>query len=386
VRHAQRKPKKIIATQKDGSKNTYWQIDYRVDGKRTRRYFDTEKAADKAFKAINTKIENEGKDALSMSHSLRVMAVEGERALRPFGWTIRDAVAHAVAYLEESQKSITLNALIAEYMEMQRSRRKSAVHLNDLRNRYAKFAASFGDRLVCEITSKEIEKWLLSFGLEPLGFNNFRKRVGYIFSYGVKHGYLLRSPVDNRIELMPVIEKEAEIFTVDGLRSVLEHATPELLPALVIGAFAGLRTAELTRLDWSEVNLVTKQIRVRAEKAKSSKNRWIDMEPNLVEWLMPFAGKTGPVFNGTDNMVHHKLSPICKAAGIDRPQNGLRHSFASFHLAANQNQLADILGHTNSKLIFSNYRNLVTREEGLRYFQIRPPAPAANIVPMVAAN
>jgi integrase len=136
-----------------------------------------------------------------------------------------------------------------------------------------------------------------------------------------------------------------------------------------------------------QVNLVTKQIRVRAEKAKSSKNRWIDMETNLVEWLMPFAGKTGPVFNGTDNMFHHKLSPIWKAAGIDRPQNGLRHSFASFHLAANQNQnqLADILGHTNSKLIFSNYRNLVTREEGLRYFQIRPPAPAANVVPMAAA-
>jgi hypothetical protein len=279
MRHAQRQVKKIVAVQKDGSKNTYWQIDYRVDGKRTRRYFDTEKAADKALKEINTKIDNEGKDALSISHSLRVMAVEGERALRPFGWTIRDAVAHAVAYLEEAQKSITINALIAEYMEMQRSRRKSAVHLKDLRNRYAIFAASFGDRLVSDITSKEIEQWLLSLGLAPLGFNNFRKRVGYLFSYGVKHGYLLRSAVDDRIELMPVIEKEAEIFTVDGLRSVLEHATPELLPVLVIGAFAGLRTAELVRLDWSEVNLVTKQIRVRAEKAKSSKNRWVDMEP-----------------------------------------------------------------------------------------------------------
>jgi hypothetical protein len=58
-----------------------------------------------------------------------------------------------------------------------------------------------------------------------------------------------------KFELMPVVETEAEIFTVDGLRSVLEHATPGLLPALVIGAFAGLRTAELTRLDWSEVNL-----------------------------------------------------------------------------------------------------------------------------------
>jgi integrase len=378
--------KKIEAVQKDGSINTYWQIDYRVDGKRTRRYFDTQKAADKAFKEINTKIANEGKDALTMSHSLRVMAIEGERALRPFGKTIRDSVAFYLAHLEESQKSITVNALIAEYMEMQRSRKKSAVHLKDLRNRYTQFAAVFGDRLVCNITPKEIEKWLLSLGIGARSFNNYRERVGFIFGYGVKHGYLLRSPVDERIEPMPVIETEAQIFTVDGLRSVLEHATPELLPVLVIGAFAGLRTSELLLLDWSEVNLATKQIRVRAEKAKSSRNRWVDMEPNLVEWLMPFAGKTGPVFNGTDSMLHHKLTPIWKAAGIERPKNGLRHSFASFHLAANQNQnqLADILGHNNSKLIFSNYRNLITHEEGVRYFQIRPPAPAANVIPAAA--
>jgi len=56
------------------------------------------------------------------------------------------------------------------------------------------------------------------------------------------------------------------------------------------------------------------------------------------------------------------------------------------HLAADQNQnaLADIRGHTISSLIFSHYRNLVMPEEGKRYFAIRPPAPADNVISMAS--
>jgi integrase len=384
MRHAFRGVKKVDAIQKDGSTNTYYQIDYRVDGKRTRRYFDTEKDALKAHKEIETKVKNEGKDALSMSHALRVMAVQGERELLPFKKTIADAVAFYKAHLEETQKSITVTALIDEYMAMQKSRNKSPLHLKDLRLRFGRFGLKFGDRLVCDVKPKEIEAWLLSLNLpSPVSFNNYRARIGFLFGYGTKHGYLVRNPVDNRIEKMPVIEKEAEIFSVENLSLVLENATPELVPMIVIGAFAGLRTSEILKLDWSEVNLATKQIRVRAEKAKSSKNRWVDMEANLVEWLQPFAGKTGHMWDGSESKFHHSLRPIWQAAGLVKwPRNGGRHSFASYHLASyqNQNQLADILGHTNSQLIFSNYRNLVTHEEGVRYFQIRPPTPVSNVV------
>jgi integrase len=370
-----------------GVVTTYHQIDYRVAGKRVRRYFETAKEAEKELKEIKTKLANEGKDALNMSHSLRVMATEGEKALLPFGKTVRDAVNHYVAYLQQTQKSITVDALITEYMSMQKSRNRSHRHLKDLENRYQRFSQSFGGRTVSDITSKEVEQWLISLGQSPVSFNNFRERIGFLFGFAIKNEYLVRNPLDHRIEKMPEPEKDAEIFSVEGLSALLSNAPPAFLPILAIGAFAGLRTAELLRLDWSEVNLATKQIRVRAAKAKTAKNRWIDMEPNLVEWLLPLRGKIGPLWNGSEMQFHQGLTPLFASLGFKRPVNGLRHSFASYHLAANQNQnqLADILGHTNSKLIFSNYRNLVTREEGLRYFQIKPPAPAENVVPMAAA-
>jgi integrase len=69
-----------------------------------------------------------------------------------------------------------------------------------------------------------------------------------------------------------------DIFTVDQLRalSLLEAArrtTPNVLPMLAIGAFAGLRDAEIKRLDWSEINLARGFIEVKGSKAKSARRR-----------------------------------------------------------------------------------------------------------------
>ena len=43
----------------------------------------------------------------------------------------------------------------------------------------------------------------------------------------------------------------------------------DALPALAIGAFAGIRTAEVCRLDWSEVNLEKGLIEIKKGKAKT---------------------------------------------------------------------------------------------------------------------
>jgi hypothetical protein len=80
---------------------------------------------------------------------------------------------------------------------------------------------------------------------------------------------------------------------------------------------------------------------------------------------------------------------MCAKAGITWVQNGLRHSFASYHIAKNQNQnqLADLLGHLDSRLIFSNYRAVVKIPgEADRYFALLPAAPTSNIVQMMQAS
>src|SRR5437660_330287 len=82
------------------------------------------------------------------------------------------------------------------------------------------------------------------------------------------------------------------------------------------------------------------------------------------------------------------LERVRKAAGLARwPNNGLRHSFASYRLAAIHDapRVVSELGHTSPQMLYSTYRELVLPEEALRYWQIVPAPGADNVIAWEAA-
>ncbi len=149
---------------------------------------------------------------------------------------------------------------------------------------------------------------------------------------------------------------------------------------LAIGAFAGVREAEIKRLNWSEVNQRRGHIEVKSSKAKSARRRIVEMQPNLCDWLRPYAGMIGAVVPVN---ARKKLDAIRKDAGLMRwPKNGLRHSFASYRLAATHDapRVAAELGHTGPQMLYSTYRELVLPEEAQRYWKLVPDVKAKNVV------
>jgi len=177
------------------------------------------------------------------------------------------------------------------------------------------------------------------------------------------------------------IDAPPGILTVQQTARLLEAASPELLPYVAIGAFAGLRRAELERLDWSDVHFDDNLIEITAQKSKTARRRFVKIQRNLREWLLPFRKHKGIV---TPDNFPKRLDAARDAAGIDDwPDNALRHSFASYHLAHFKDAaaLALEMGHTNSGLIFNHYRQLVRPKEAERYWNIRP-APVSKVVSM----
>jgi integrase len=164
----------------------------------------------------------------------------------------------------------------------------------------------------------------------------------------------------------------------------LVNAVPEILPYFAIGLFAGLRRAELERLDWSEIDFESNLIQVAAEKSKTAMRRFVTMQPNLRAWLLPhrqLKGSVTPVddFKDLFEQARH-------VAGIvDWPQNALRHSFASYHLAHFKNAASTALelGHHDSRVTFAHYRELVKPKEAARYWKLRP-VKGSKVVAMVA--
>jgi integrase len=116
----------------------------------------------------------------------------------------------------------------------------------------------------------------------------------------------------------------------------------------VIDAFAGLRHAEICRLDWSEVKLDRNFIEVTALKSKTASRRLVTIQPNLNAWLAPFARPKGKVEPPNSRKLREAAQ---RRAGIGKwPTNALRHSFASYHLAKFQDApaLALQMGHTTT--------------------------------------
>ena len=65
------------------------------------------------------------------------------------------------------------------------------------------------------------------------------------------------------------------IYSTDEIRALLAAADDDIVPALAIAAFAGLRLAEVSRLDWREIRLAERLIVVEADKAKTAARRLV---------------------------------------------------------------------------------------------------------------
>jgi integrase len=357
----------------------------RVGGKRKRLFFRTRGEADLELARIKHKRAREGADALSISDSLRIEARDCATLLEPHRATLTEAVRFYVAHLDGLARSISTVALVGEHISSRERAGLSEVHLDDLRHRLGRFNDSFGSRPVRGLCTVEIEDWLHGLGLGPRSINNFRSRLVSLFAYGVKRHYLETNPA---AAIDPLKERSdpPEIFQPEELQAVLSHAERELVPALAIGAFAGVRSAELLRLCWEDVDLGGGYVHIAAAKAKSARRRLIPISDNLREWLGPYAGRTGAVMPlRCSQYYHHGCVAAASTAGLARwPKNGLRHSYASYHLALHQNapELSLHMGHTNPRQVFDSYREVVTREAAVRYWAIRPPQIPANVVPL----
>jgi integrase len=309
--------------------------------------------------------------------------IEAKQKLSTYGETIRDAVNFRVDHLERVRRhGITIAQLVTEVLEARRRDGRSAVYLRDLRYRLSKFVQDFGQRPIAGITVHELDNWLRALPYSPQSRTNYRTIVGLLFSHAESRGIIDRNLI-SRTAKPKLVDRPPEIFTVDEMRTLLEAANrvaPDVVPMLAIGAFTGLREAEIQRLDWSEVNLARGHVEVKAAKAKSARRRIVPIQPNLACWLRSYSGmKCRVVPRGA----RRKLDRIRKAAGLTCwPKNGLRHSFASYRLAVIHDapRVAAELGHTSPQMLYSTYRELVLPQEAERYWNITPTAETDNVV------
>jgi integrase len=356
---------------------------YRVNGKRKRLFFRTRAEAELALARLKLIQRREGEAGADLGGERRAEAVRCIERLSRFGKTLTDATNFLLEHLEREEKAratLTVDKLVAERLATLARIGHSAIHIRDTKTHLARFAQTFGERPAGSITPAEIDGWLESLGVGPVTYNNFISRLSALYSFGVKKGRLTENPL-LKVERKVIPPATTQVIAPGDLQRLLDNAPADLLPALCVSHFAGLRTAEIMRLSWNDIHLDRGYIEVPAHKAKSAQRRFVSIEGNLIEWLTPFAGMTGKIYQNSQRQYHADGAKLYAELEIRRLSNAGRHSYASFWLAKHLDSatLAARLGHSTSQLVFKVYRELVTPELAEAYWNVKPSRPS-NVV------
>jgi integrase len=322
----------------------------------------------------------------------------------PDGATLKEAVDFFRRRNPAALQKRTVRQVVDEMLAAKRAAKLSEVHLKDLHSRLNRFADAF-QLNIGGVSGTMLQTWLDGMKASGRTKRNYLAVIAALFRFCIKRKYLPKEAVEEieAVQQQKVDNGEIEIFTPGEMREILTAARPEMVPWLAIAGFAGLRSAELQRLDWSEVNLMERHIEIKASKAKTAARRLAPITDNLAAWLAPYAKPFGKVmdFESWWNQIPKVVEAIndlrkqsLEAAGKDPSSarkfvwkhNALRHSFCSYRLAVIKNAAQVALEAGNSpKMIFSNYRQLVTEAEAAKWFAVCPPKQGENIIPLRSA-
>ena len=300
------------------------------------------------------------------------------------------ATRHATAL-----QKITVAELVAEFLAAKDEDKKSYRYLKTLRSQLAPSPAegkgrnSFADSFrtdIASITSREIDLWLRRRGVSPRTRKNLLFSIRTLFNFAKSRGYLPKNqPTEADAVSTPKNSRDAEIgiLTPEQLAKLFvgseKHpANDEYRLWFALGAFTGLRTEELKRLEWADIS--AGHVTVKAGNAKTGSRRIVPIADNLRAWLATFAQGSGKVF--PRDRAEERAHAYAERLGIAWPHNGLRHSFITYRVAAVQDVARVALEAGNSpQIIFKHYRELATEAQGKTWFSIVPAQPA-NVVSM----
>ncbi|MFZ4483346.1 MAG: site-specific integrase [Chthoniobacterales bacterium] len=388
-----------------------WMVDTRINGKGERKFFATKSEADGEAAEARIKRLNEGSAAV----------VNAE--LASYGWSVAKAIEFALEHLRKASKAKPLKDAVEDFTAAKAD--KSDAYKRDLKGILDAFKAAVPTATTASVTTDEINGFLA--GLHPVTANNRRRVLAVFFSWCVKRKLRTDNPAEGA-EVAKETPGTPGVLTPDELAAMLSAAEARILPSIVLGAFAGLRQAEIKRLDWRNVDLAEGVVTLDAGTTKTNSRRAVRLPAAAVAWLTDVAENHGPIFTTSPEtraawdlarmaagfgpfktslqavrQATATLTPTERKALRPWPENALRHSAISYRLALRPEAAADafkvaptatdaVIGigavayasGNSPKMIREHYDALCKPSAAAAWFSVSPEIPA-NVTPYVAS-
>lgn len=276
----------------------------------------------------------------------------------------------SAAIYASSPSGITVNELGRLYLAEKGHLDPEAFKV--LKIRLSKFLVWAGSRPCASVDPLQARRWLEGLPLSQRTRHAVFSEARAMYTWGMRYRVLDRNPFQ---EMEPLRKGQSakHILEPAQMRTLLEADWPDYFRAwLAFGAFAGLRTVEVFRMDWSAVTRA--EIFVGQEvikKTRGLRSRYVRVLPTLLRHLS--RKKSGPVIPVFRNAFSSQLRKAASMLGGEVwPHNCLRHSFASYHLARWQDaaRTAYEMGHTSTRMVHDEYARAVTRQAASQWWRL----------------
>ncbi len=360
-----------------------WKVTAYIDGKRKQHWFASEREAKTFADDSNAELHAYGSQLSDLSPSDRA---DSQRALDILKGhpevSLSELAKIYVTQAAARSASKPLDQFLAEYetlilRRVESGELKSGSH-KVIKETFVKLKTEFGNRILSEISSTDIERWLDRMSVGMRTKKRHRAYALQIFNAARKQKLVSSNPVEDvGYKGRKNDAEEITVLTPEQLQWLFACADPEIVPLYAIAAFAGVRWNEIEQLNWDDIK--KSEIVISARIAKTRSRRIIPIRPALAAFLSERRiGSVLPRIYSARRPSVRRLDFLRAQAEKQAklcpwPRNALRHSFISYALAIDhdENRIALESGNTPD-VIHTNYRALVTREEAERFWNIRP--------------
>jgi integrase len=315
-----------------------WKLELRASfyGKKIRRFFATEAQAFEEGQKLVILVREKGTqaiygdDGMSVAQALRMWSVEAEGKSKSHADKIAATVKNLSSYLSGP---------------------------------------------IARVEPLAMDRWLRSLGGSETSKAMWFRYARMFFRWCYRMRFIDRSPIDG--VRPPRATPGRNILTTEKMISLLDATMPDDVKALVLlGGFAGLRTIEVARMNWEDIDVKTKQIHVRTEVSKQHEGmleRLVDMTEPLMKRKKFFEKKTGQIVSGSLEALYERRRKVALAIGWEGwPDNAMRHSFATYHLGrcGNAGLTAFQMGHTSPTMVQRVYAVPAVRADWKAWWKI----------------
>ncbi len=277
----------------------------------------------------------------------------------------RDVIWLGQKAYRESQHSVVFRDAVEESLRERTMRRPRTVReLQRFTRTMMRHPLSPTDKLLRNISTQDCYSLLNACFTTPHQYAKGRAVLHSIFACGLRHGWCSSNPVD-AVQRPELCEKEVIPLPWEQLLRLLHTARQGshvvCMPALGLMLWAGVRPAEMMRLDWSDLDWEEKVISLRARHSKTGGCRHITLHSVLIAWLHLYSPSLPHVGSICPRDWIHRWSRLRHAAGIlDWQPDVLRHTFASYHIKHwhDAARLQEEMGHRSARLLRTRYLSM----------------------------